>query len=303
MSQFEQITFLYPFAFTLFGVYFICLFFCQEKLQEIYFSNTKMLHQATKKQNYLIDILRFLIFSGFVIALANPIKTDEIALSEGKGHEIALIVDASGSMLENNKFAITKEILHDFIAKREHDRLSLSFFADFAYVAVPLTYEKHTLTTLLDFVEVGVAGELQTALYEALYLSSNLFVNSQATNKIALLITDGINSAESVSLETALKRIKKLGIKVYTIGIGDDGDFHSGVLKEIASKTGGKFYFGKEKKDIESIYNVINLLEKSEIKTKLFTKTTYYFQYPLYVALFFLMIYGVVIGNTMERKR
>jgi Ca-activated chloride channel family protein len=298
-----QITFLYPFAFTLFGVYFICFFFCQEKLQEIYFSNTKMLHQATKKQNYLIDILRFIVFSGFVIALANPIKTDEIALNEGKGHEIALIVDASASMLENNKFAITKEILDDFIAKREHDRLSLSFFADFAYVAVPLTYEKKTLTTLLDFVEVGVAGELQTALYEALYLSSNLFVNSQATNKIALLITDGINSAESVSLKTAIKRIKKLGIKVYTIGIGDDGDFHSGVLKEIASKTGGKFYFGKEKKEIESIYNEINLLEKSEIKTKLFTKTTYYFQYPLYVALFFLMIYGVVIGNKLEGKR
>ncbi len=303
MSFLEQITFVYPLAFTLFGVYFICFFFCQEKLQEIYFSNTKMLHQATKNQNYLIDSLRFLIFSACVIALANPIKTDEIALNEGKGHEIALIVDASGSMLENNKFEITKEILHDFIAKREHDRLSLSFFADFAYVAVPLTYEKKTLTTLLDFVEVGVAGELQTALYEALYLNSNLFAKSQVTNKIALLITDGINSAESVSLKTALKRIKKLGIKVYTIGIGNDGDFHSGVLKEIASKTGGKFYFGKGKEEIATIYNEINLLEKSEIKTKLFVKKTYYFQYPLYFALFLLVIYGILVSNTFEGKR
>jgi Ca-activated chloride channel family protein len=49
--------------------------------------------------------------------------------------------------------------------------LALSIFADFAYIAVPLTYDKKSIVKILSHINVGIAGQ-QTALYEALFLSS-----------------------------------------------------------------------------------------------------------------------------------
>ena len=278
-------TFQYPYAFLLILLYFICQYLCKETKQSLYFSNIAMLKVATKNQHYIVAILKFLIFLSMVTALASPIKKDEIQIDSSKGYEISLVLDASGSMKEYNKFDITKEILADFISKRETDRLALSIFADFAYVAVPLTYDKKSLTNLLELLNVGVAGQRQTTLYEALYLSSNLFKTSTAKNKIAILLTDGIDNTNTIPLDTAIKRAKKYGIKVYTIGIGAVEDYNPYDLKEIALQTGGKFYEANSKEKIVQIYDDINKLEKSEIKADKYVKKTYLYQYPLDVAL------------------
>jgi Ca-activated chloride channel family protein len=47
------------------------------------------------------------------------------------------------------------------------------------------------------------------------------------------LLTDGIDNAGSVPLEVAMNRAKSNKIKVYTIGIGNAGDFNAGILREI----------------------------------------------------------------------
>jgi Ca-activated chloride channel family protein len=287
-------TFQYPYAFLLIILYFVCQYFCKENKQSLYFSNIAMLKVATKNQHYVITILKFLIFFFMVIALASPVKKDEIQIDSSKGYEISLVLDASGSMKEYNKFDITKEILADFIAQRETDRLALSIFADFAYVAVPLTYDKKSLTNLLELLNVGVAGQRQTALYEALYLSSNLFKESSSKNKIAILLTDGVDNTETIPLDVAINRAKKYGIKVYTIGIGGIGDYNPTILNEIANQTDGKFFEARSKEEIAAIYKEIDTLEKSEIKTDKFVKIEYFYQYPLDVAiglLFMFMIY------------
>lgn len=292
-------TFEYPYAFLLLLVYLLCQYLCKEKKQALYFSNITMLKSATKNQHYVLVVLKFLIFLFMVIALASPVKKDEIQIDNSQGYEISLILDASGSMSEYHKFDITKEILADFIKKRKTDRLALSIFADFAYVAVPLTYDKKSLEKLLGLLEVGIAGQRKTALYEALYLSSNLFKKSTSKNKIAILLTDGVDNAESIPLDVALKRALKYDIKVYTIGIGSAGDYNPAVLKEIAKQTGGKFYEANSKEKIEAIYKEIDSLEKSEIKTDKFVKIDYFYQYPLDVAiglLFMFMLYTRRLG-------
>jgi Ca-activated chloride channel family protein len=283
--NFYGISFLFPYALLLLAIYPICLYFCKEKSQSIYFSNMVMLKSATKNQGYILKVLRFLVFFFLVIALANPVKKDELILNENTGYEISLILDTSGSMLENNKFSIAKEILTDFIQKRETDRLALSVFADFAYVAVPLTYDKTTFTYLLNLLEVGIAGQRQTALYEALYLSSNLFKKSKSKNKVAILLTDGMDNANTIPIEVAISVAKKYGIRVYTVGIGNRGDFDPVSLKQIADATKGKFYEATSKDELKKIYKQIDTLEKSTIKTDQLVKKTYLYQYPLDVAI------------------
>jgi Ca-activated chloride channel family protein len=249
-----------------------------------------MLKSATKNQGYILKVLRFLVFFFLVIALANPVKKDDVINNEKDGYEISLIVDASGSMSENDKFGITKEILTDFIKNRATDRLALSVFADFAYVAVPLTYDKTTFTYLLNLLEVGIAGQRQTALYEALYLSSNLFKGSVSKNKIAILLTDGMDNANTIPIEVAISVAKKYGIKVYTVGIGQTGDFDPLSLKQIADETKGKFFSATSKEELQKIYQHIDSLEKSKIKTDQLVKKTYLYQYPLDIAIGFLFI-------------
>ena len=285
MNFLSKIEFLYPYVFLLLIVYFICIFLCKAKSQSIYFSNINMLKSATKNQGYIVKTIRFLVVLFMIIALANPVIKDDIIINDNKGYEISLILDASGSMREANKFTITKDIVMDFIKQRKTDRLALSIFADFAYVAVPLTYDKNSLLNLLKHVEVGIAGQRQTALYEALFLSSDLFKNSKSKEKIAILLTDGIDNTNTIPLNVAIEKAKKYGIKVYTIGIGNQGDYNPQALQQIASSTKGKFYEANSVERIQEIYKEINHLEKSEIKTQKFVKKEYYFQYALDIAL------------------
>ena len=142
MQDLVQMTFLYPYVWILFILYIVCEKYCKQNLPVIYFSNMKMLHNATSKQNNYIKILRYLIVFFIVLALSSPVIKNDYELDNASGYEISLILDASGSMHEDDRFVITKEIVADFIDKRKTDRLALSVFADFTYVAVPLTNDK-----------------------------------------------------------------------------------------------------------------------------------------------------------------
>ena len=290
-------TFEYPLVFLLFLLFFICTRFCKPKGVSLYFPNMMMLEKASQKSRWFLNSLKVLSVIFLVTALASPIQEDDVIVKNDKGYEISLILDASGSMDDYNKFGIVKEIVEDFIDQRKHDKLALSIFADFAYVAVPLTYDKKSIKRLLKRLEVGVAGK-RTALYEALFLSSNLFKTSKSKEKVAILLTDGINNMNTIPLEVAIKTAKKYGIKVYTVGVGNAGrDFNPAVLQKISKETGGKYFSANTIEKLKEIYSVINSLEKSEIKADKYVKKTYYFQYLLAFALLFLLSYFLVANK------
>ena len=171
-------SFEYPYVFLLLIMVAVCILFCKEKVRAIYFPHTELLSSLVKSKQILLNLLRALILSLLIIGLSSPVKTEEIILDNSKGHEISLILDASGSMNRFDKFKTVKAIMIDFISKRKTDKLALSVFADFAYTVVPLTYDKKSVIKMLDNIEIGVAGRRKTALYEALFLSSKLFNNS-----------------------------------------------------------------------------------------------------------------------------
>ena len=286
----NQIVFEYAWAFVLLIPFFICQIFCKPKMDAIFFPTIKYIKKATKKSMLLEKIVKSMIAILLITSLTSPVIKDEISIQNDKGYEISLIVDASGSMAQNSKFDIVKDIVSDFLDKRVHDKVGLSIFADFAYVAVPLTYDKKSIKQLLKRIQVGVAGSRRTALYEALFLSSNLFKNSKAKKKIAILLTDGINNVENIPLDVAIKTVQKYGIKVYTVGIGGAGDFDANVLKKIASKSGGEFFAANSKERLAQIYATIDKLEKSDIKADKYVKKRYLFFYPLSFALFLMII-------------
>ncbi len=286
-----QIHFEYPWAFALLAIYLICMKFCKERHDRLIFPRLKGSAKGAFKSGWISDLLKLLTVLLLVIALASPFKSDKVVFERDKGYEISLILDASGSMRELNKFSIVKGIVSQFVKQRPHDKIGLTIFADFAYVAIPLTYDKKSILRLLKRIDVGVAGMQRTALYEALFLSSKLFAHSKAKEKIAILLTDGVDNTDTIPLQVAINTAKKYGIKVYVIGVGSAGDYNPQVLEKIAQETGGKFYEADSVAKLQAIYKEIDRLEKSEIKQGSFVKKHYYFYYPLGAGLLTLLLY------------
>jgi Ca-activated chloride channel family protein len=278
----------YPWALALIALFVLCEAFCRAKTQRLIFPDTALLRSLSLRSGWLIRGTKLLIFALLALALASPIKQNEVVVRSDKGYELSLVLDASGSMRQRNKFGIVKEIVLDFVDKREHDKLALTLFADFAYVAMPLTYDKQSLKQLLSKINVGIAGVQRTALYEALFMSTKLFKDSASKEKIAILLTDGVDNTSQVPLAVAVQSAVKHGIKVYVIGVGGRGDYNPEVLRKIAGETGGKFYAAGSVERLKQIYGEIDALEKSEIKADKYVKKRYYFQYPLSAALLLL---------------
>jgi Ca-activated chloride channel family protein len=280
----------YSVAFIIPFIYIFCRYICRSKPTPILFSGVKFLQSASKQESWLLKIVEFLALLFLTIALASPIKENHIELKSNQGYEISLIMDISGSMRENGKYNIVRDIMIDFLQKRASDKIALSIFADFAYVAVPLTYDKNSIKKLLEKVEIGIAGVSKTALYEALFLSSNIFRESKSKNKIAILLTDGRDNANTIPLKKAIDRANKYGLKVYTIGIGSKHDYDGYILEQIALKCGGEFFQANSIDRLKQIYNKIDELEKSKIIQDRYIDKTYYYYYPLSIFLLFATI-------------
>ena len=281
MNGFE---FEHPYALVLILLYIVCSIFCKAKSNRLLFVNVKVFKSGVRVKSILQELLKAVAIIALSIALASPITKDIIKNQNTKGYDISLVLDVSGSMNRAGKFTTVKRVVRDFIKRRKNDRLALTVFADFAYVAVPLTYDKKSILRLLDHIDVGIAGVQNTSLYEALFLSTKIFENSKAKNKIAILLTDGEETVFNIPLEVAINTAKKHGIKVYTIGVGTPGDFNPMVLKKIAKETGGKFYMATNPKRLQEIYREIDRLEKSKIKADKFIKKQYYFEYFALIA-------------------
>ncbi len=276
---------LYPWVLVLLPIYVLCVLFCKPQRQTIYFSNTKLLSQITKQKDIFIELLKFFVVATMIVALSSPVKKHSILFDSTKAYEISLILDISGSMKEANKFDISKEIVREFIDTRKNDAVALSIFADFAYIASPLTYDTKAVAKLVEYLEVGIAGKRKTALYEAIFLSSNLFKNSKSKNKIAILLTDGFDTAKTVPLQVAIDKARDMDIKIYCIGIGNDYDYDAVVLEKIATQTGAKFFQANSKNKLKEIYETIGKLEKSKIRSSKYIKYNYFYIYFVFSSL------------------
>ena len=89
MEVLNSITFLYPYVFLLFIIYFISIIYFKPKYQKIYFSNIAMLHSVTKANNTFLSILKFLIFLSLIFALSSPVKKEKININDNQGYEIS----------------------------------------------------------------------------------------------------------------------------------------------------------------------------------------------------------------------
>lgn len=265
-----------------------------------------------------LKITKYIILSGLILALARP-RTFTISddRDETKGVDIILAVDVSPSMLakdlEPDRITALKKIAKDFVKKRTTDRLGLVEYWGEAITKVPLTSDHQVILDELN--EMNPSLDLSgTAIGEGLSVAVNHLKNSKSKSKIIILMTDGVNTVpNAMPPQIAGELAKNNGIKVYTIGIGTNGyalfpvidvfgisyeeqkvEIDEATLSEIAKITGGKYFRATSNESLESIYNEIDALEKSKIKTNKVYNYDEYFRVFLWISLVFLLIDAVV---------
>jgi Ca-activated chloride channel family protein len=247
-------------------------------------------------------------FTLMVLALAKPLLYDSTSNFDKKGRDLILALDASGSMAQSGfdtedrykvKFATNIELARDFIQKRLDDNMGVVLFGTFAYTASPLTYDLESLTYLLEMTNVGIAGE-STAIGDAIMQSLRTLSYGEAKNKVIILITDGQHNAGRSSPKEAVQEARSLGVKIYTIGIGNKSDYDAPLLEIIAKESGAKSFAASNAENLEKIYEEISKLEPSHIRSENYLNQRLLYLFPL--GLVFIILLGWVL-LTMRRER
>lgn len=291
----HNITFEHPLAFLLLSL-IICIYKCPLSLKKRIFPHTHLFAHKTSWINKEKLFYSFIILL-LTTALASPISYDQETSNKRKGRDLVFVLDTSGSMAESNfdkeqtqlrKFDILKNLLIDFISNRYDDNVGVAVFGSFAFPSVPLTYDMNSIKFLLDFFDVGIAGD-STAIGEGLSSGLRILEKGHAKNKVLILITDGYQNSGSVSVKSAVEKAKKDHVKIYTIGIGNANSFDAKLLQTIASQTNAKMFSAENKSMLEDIYQEINQLEPSKIRSKHYLNKQVLFIYPLALALLLLL--------------
>ena len=278
---------LYPKLLLLVPIYYIIKWIFIKKLKAKIFSNIALLQRVSTKEFDINKILEFFIVFLISLSLAMPVSKSSKEIKKELGYSIVIALDASASMAEDNRFKLAKSAAINFIKKRKNDEIGLIVFANYALIASPLTYDKKSLITMLNYIKLGVAGDRETALNEAIYKALSLLKGKK--EKILIILSDGIDTVHNISNDIIFKDIKEKNLKIFAIALGKKGDVDEAFLKDISSN--GKFFYTIDPKKLDYIYNKIDSLEKSKIVTNRVVEYIYYYKYTLLLALIILLIY------------
>jgi Ca-activated chloride channel family protein len=170
----------------------------------------------------------------------------------------------------------------------------LVLFGDFAYIASPLTYEKAVLVEFMEVQDMALAGK-NTAIGDGLARSIAALKPSRAKTRLIILLTDGKQNAGSIAIEEAVEIAVKNNIRIYGVGIGEDTDKE--LLELIAARSGGKSFEAHDSAALEAVYDTIDELETSRIKSRDYAVKEYFYLYPAAAALLALLLYTLLISR------
>lgn len=225
-------------------------------------------------------------------ALAGPMRIETRRNILPSGVDILVALDISGSMAAEdfqpqNRLAVAKDVLTDFIRGRPSDRIGLVLFAGRSVTRSPLTLQHEALIRTLEQVTLGSLPD-GTAIGSAMMSGINRLRSEAPSDRkgsrLLLLITDGRNNAGQIHPLDALPIAKELKLRIYTVGVGSFGkvpfpvytpdgkktyqyeqaDIDEPLLQKIAEETGGRYFRASDPDSLGGLFEQINHLEKSD---------------------------------------
>lgn len=266
-----------------------------------------------------------------ITACAGPQMERQVGEETREGVAIQLLVDISSSMEQSlaaddgeriSRLEAVKRVVEQFIGHRSDDLIGLITFARYADTLSPLTYGHDALIEIVRELDIQErASEDGTGYGDALALAcarldqmgrwqpaagkrtSDLPPTVQS--KVVVLLTDGENNCGLHLPEEAAGLAKKWGIRVYAVSMKDDEGGNSlerrsndegltnaeQLLRRLADETGGAYWKIGNATHLQEVYDRIDHLETSEIKTTILyhSEISPLFQYFACAALLLLL--------------
>jgi Ca-activated chloride channel family protein len=245
---------------------------------------------------WLPPIFRSLACAMLVIAAAGPYRRGDRTVINAEGLAIVLAIDVSSSMLAEdfapaNRLEVAKRQATAFVRGRTADRIGLVTFAGEALTQVPVTVDYATLEQAIGNLEVGLLED-GTAIGSGLATAVARLRKLPGKEKVILLLTDGENNRGIIDPRTAAKTAQAFGIKVYTVGVGTEGEariptqrglngfryevlpvkIDEVLLTEIAKETGGQYFRAKDAASLGRIFTQIDRLERTPVDVVRYTR-------------------------------
>lgn len=298
--MFEDVYFEFPkIAFVLF-IFLACEALCRLRQRAFYFPHLASFAAVTLKPSYWLWFLKWLSIVLLIGALMSPVKDAVYRPAGAPGYAVALVVDASTSMRDGgfdpaddrrSRFEAVQAILERFIAQRTGDTVGLVVFGTHAFVASPPTRDTALLSTIIDRLYVGIAGQY-TALYEAVAKGVALLHGTPSREKIVVVLTDGRNTPGApVPPGVAAALAAKEGARLYAVIIGDAPASQASELETMAAESGGRYFRAGDASVLAEVYDAIDRLEKSPQRPPAMTVKEYYYIYPLFAGFLTLLLY------------
>ncbi|MEI6678004.1 MAG: VWA domain-containing protein [Mariniphaga sp.] len=243
---------------------------------------------------HLAFALQIAVLSLIIVCLARPQSSDSWQNQTVEGIDIMIALDMSSSMLardfQPNRLEAAKAVATEFISGRLFDRIGLVVFSAESFTQCPLTTDRAVLINLFHNLQSGLLED-GTAIGLGLANAVSRLKDSEAKSRVIILLTDGENNRGEIAPITAAEIAKTFGIRVYTIGIGTIGTapfpvqtpfgiqmrdmevkIDEKTLQDIANTTDGKYFRATNNKTLIEVYKAIDLLERSKIENKEFSK-------------------------------
>ncbi|MDR1179490.1 MAG: VWA domain-containing protein [Spirochaetales bacterium] len=229
-----------------------------------------------------------------IIALAGPglISRERVFLN--RGVDMMIVLDESPSMAAqdfqpHNRFETARETIRRFILGRENDPIGLVGFGYEAALHVPPTLDYPYLLSELDKLQIMTLGD-GTAIGMGIAVAALHLKSSAAPEKVIILLTDGKNNAGEIPPDTAARIAARIGARIYVIGIGGrgeapielhdlqsgkilrgsiEGGFDEDVLKTVAEKSGGSYFFAGNQGTLNAVFSAIDSLETVERRVRI----------------------------------
>lgn len=238
---------------------------------------------------YITLLLRSLCFFLLFLIIGQPQLPDVATKLPVEGIDIMLVLDLSASMAAvddpsdgRRRVDIAKTEAKHFAQKRSQDALGLVVFGANALARCPLTHDYKTLATIVDQLEIGnTVIPDGTVLSVGLMTALNRLKDSDAASKVIVLLTDGSPTQQDLPIDIPLQLAKQLGVKIYTIGIGETeiqygfqalltAPLNADLLEKIAQETGGQSFIAKQAQELKQIYDTIDRLERRPMEVSVY---------------------------------
>jgi Ca-activated chloride channel family protein len=269
--------------------------------------------------------LRSVCLGAWIVAMAGPRLGSARAELRSEGISIVLAVDISSSMLAEdfspaNRLDVARRTATDFVRARSSDRIGLVAFAGEALTQVPITTDYPVVEEAIRQLRVGILED-GTAIGTAIATAANRLRRAPGKSKVLVLLTDGENNRGTVDPRTAAQAAATFGIRIYTIGVGTQGEapvptgqgplglryetmpvkIDEQLLGEVARTTGGRYFRATDAASLSNIFSEINRLEKTPVQHLVYRRYEEAYRWPLGLGLLALALELVVAGTFAVR--